>query len=421
MADTLPNLQFVCNFPPADTGGGSHLIKRLFEGFPDACLSIVTCSYYPKRAVGWKRPAAYVTFPSLAQTGRFGMHRLKTLLNWLSIPALAVFCVLRARKQRVEVIVSVAQGYFFIAAALAARFSGKPLVLIVHDDWRTIACMNSYFLKFLAREIFRRVLTAAAHVYTICPEMQSMVAETYRVKSSVQYPAGDVWSVPHVRDVCAESSVGRGTINLVYAGNVFGWSFEGLRVLIDCLRKGALDDVLGGACRLKLCSQLDASAVGKLGWDDKRIELTSWLGQSQLRKVLSSADVLFLPLSFDSAFEAIVRYSFPSKFTDYLAADCPIVILAPCYASVAAYSRKYGCAIVVSELSELSLLDGLRTARPSSAERAGLLHNARHALIENHDIVTQRQEFTRSLKRLAEHRRGGPIDTHHCNRQEQKS
>jgi hypothetical protein len=51
--------------------------------------------------------------------------------------------------------------------------------------------------------------------------------------------------------------------------------------------------------------------------------------QSELPRILSSADILFLPYSFSQIARKAIETAFPSKIADYLAAGRPILVFGP--------------------------------------------------------------------------------------------
>src|SRR5439155_16530435 len=64
-------------------------------------------------------------------------------------------------------------------------------------------------------------------------------------------------------------------------------------------------------------------------------------------RLQQSADVLFLPLAFQSPYPQIIRTSAPGKLGEYLASGRPILAHAPADSFVSWYLREHGCGLVV--------------------------------------------------------------------------
>jgi len=65
--------------------------------------------------------------------------------------------------------------------------------------------------------------------------------------------------------------------------------------------------------------------------------------------VQRGADILFLPLAFNSPYPEIIKTSAPGKIGEYLAAKKPILVHAPSDSFISWYFRKYNCGLVVDE------------------------------------------------------------------------
>ena len=75
--------------------------------------------------------------------------------------------------------------------------------------------------------------------------------------------------------------------------------------------------------------------------------------------VQQQADILFLPLAFNSPYPEVIKTSAPGKVADYLAARRPILVYAPPDSFIAWYFREYNCGLVVDENDPAKLAEGL--------------------------------------------------------------
>ncbi|MBI2482148.1 MAG: hypothetical protein HYV76_01100 [Candidatus Vogelbacteria bacterium] len=71
--------------------------------------------------------------------------------------------------------------------------------------------------------------------------------------------------------------------------------------------------------------------------------------QEKMPEIQTKADILFLPLAWETPSPAIIQTATPGKLTDYLASGRPILVHAPDYAYVSRFSHKHGLATVVDQ------------------------------------------------------------------------
>jgi glycosyltransferase involved in cell wall biosynthesis len=391
---------FMCDFPPSNLRGGTVLINRLLEKYPANSLTVLTGSHFDKISpVEERLPCKHLVFPTTNARGRWGLGRIKTLIDWLLIPVLVIYGLTVVHSSRSRVIVTIAHGHFFVAAALSALFAGKPFILIIHDDWVAELMRSALVLKYLCLPVFQLVATRAAHVYVVSPYMQEMMLAKYGVKSEVQMPA--IEPPVETQPLPPAPETDRESLKIIYAGTLCSATDDSFNLLLR-LVKG--DKLLGcgiKAWELHLYVLATPEEVTAAGWDHDRIKFHGWATQDELRRALATADVLFLPYSFREEERHATARAFPSKTADYLKSGRPILILAPPYSSVVRYAKQFGFADVVDEPSEEQLAQSIARIWNSAAYREELSINSRTALNANHDINKQRAEFYTLLKHLA--------------------
>lgn len=391
----IPQILFICDFPPSNHQGGSILASRLLGDYPAGSLTIVTgtAGFNASPAEG-RLNHLHILFPTNNETGRWGLGRLKTAINWLFLPVLTVAIVWQIKLKKIKVSITIAHGYFFIAAALAAWLTSTRLILIVHDDWVTATNLSSYLLKYFSARIFRGVARRADHVYAVSQTMQEMLKATYSVKSEVQFPATEPF------DFIEPEQANHDSLRIVYSGICHDANIDGLNALISLLKSDTLREFGIASWELHLYSNSSPEDVHRNGWQHPAIKTHGWVSQSELRRSLVLADILFIPLSFAERQRYFVERSFPSKTADYLACGKPILIRAPGYSSLVEYAKPLGFAEVVEEPSDRSLLRGLLNICDSKDHRMSLSSNAQKAFSQNHDAGIQRSSFRRVIARL---------------------
>lgn len=404
-----PNLLYFCDFPPSNLRGGSVLLSRLLENYPTENITILTGTYYNGISPSEGRlNCKQFLFPTSDETGRWGVGRLKSLIQWLVLPFLVIYGLWIEKRRNIKLILAVAHGHFFIAAALTSLFTGLPLILFVHDDWVSWVRSSSIVLKVLAKPLFRFAAGRASHIYTVTPHMQEMLEREYRVKSEVQFPAIEI---KNSNNVAVDLEEKRECLKLFYAGSGTGATEDSFNMFIQLVKSSTLEKYGIKDWELNLFVLATSEDLKRCGWEHERIKFRGWVSQQQLREELLKADILFLPFSFKEEQRFATEQAFPSKTADYLASGKPILIFAPPYSSIVKYGRKHGFAEIVDEASEERLAEGIVNIWESRDHRLSLTANSRVTLISNHNIQKQRDDLIKVIQKLTDEKRKAALST----------
>jgi glycosyltransferase involved in cell wall biosynthesis len=98
---------------------------------------------------------------------------------------------------------------------------------------------------------------------------------------------------------------------------------------------------------------------------------------SSVPHIQREADILFLPLAFESPYEPVlINTSSTSKLGEYLAARQPILVHAPKASFVSWYFRRNECGLVVDESDPAKLARGIEQILSDESLRQKLSENA---------------------------------------------
>jgi glycosyltransferase involved in cell wall biosynthesis len=111
--------------------------------------------------------------------------------------------------------------------------------------------------------------------------------------------------------------------------------------------------------------------------------------------IQTRADVLFLPLAFESPYPEVIRTSSPAKMAEYLASGRPILVHAPANSFVAWYFRQHKCGVVVDRNDPELLADELEALLTDPELQATLGRNARARAEADFDVADARAAFAR--------------------------
>jgi glycosyltransferase involved in cell wall biosynthesis len=396
-ADTAVNLLFMCDFPPSNLAGGPILISRLLAGYPVSRILVLTASrFFRLSPLEGRLGCEHFIFPTTKGYGKWGLGRVKNLVDWLLVFVLVFKTANIIKRRRIEAVLSVAHGRFFLAAAWASCLSGVPLVLIVHDDWMTPVKRSSPLLARVLRRLSRTAVNSAAHIYTVSPEMQELLKKEFNADSEVQLVATE----RHPSEIPRSANRSRSRF-IVYAGQITDAVEDNLKMLAKAVCDGRLDKVGAFEVHFWLYTKISEEKICDWGWQHPRINIRGWVSQTELPSALADADLLFLPFSFSESARYAVERAFPSKTADYLASGTPILVFGPPYSSLVRYAQQEGFAEVVDKCDEDLLARGIQHILSELDYRSELCNRSLAVFEQNHDIVRQRKYFRLLLSRIA--------------------
>jgi glycosyltransferase involved in cell wall biosynthesis len=327
----LPRIVYVGDVPVEASYHGSALLYRLLSNYPASHLAIIetaTGSEPQRRLPNIK----YLSYPVANQ-------------RWLNTrfhPYAAAWYshVAKRRAPQIaqslngfdgEVVLTVAHGFGWLAAARMASTQKQPLHLIVHDDWPRVADVAPQFRNWLDQK-FASVYRQAQSRLCVSPAMSRFYEQRYGAPASVIYPSRAA-DCPEFAEPPAHLADRDKQFTIVFAGTI---NSRGYVRALTALQK-ALEPVNG---RLLIFGPLTKDEAQRAGLSHRNAEIAGLLSSTELlKKLRAEADALFVPMSFDASDRANMEMAFPSKLADYTATGVPLLIYGPGYCSAVAWAR----------------------------------------------------------------------------------
>jgi glycosyltransferase involved in cell wall biosynthesis len=279
-----------------------------------------------------------------------------------------------------------------LAGAVAARIARVPFGVYLMDDWRHQVAIRHPWL--FADLLQRQVLARAAACLVVSP----LLAEELRAESGIPAEV-----VNHVLppDVALEPPVDRpwpnrpGAIRLVYTGNIYRAHFGALADVLRALEAPGLEQVT-----LHVYTQSPAAVLAQIGVEGRMV-VHPPVGQAELRVIQAEADILLLPLAFDTIYPEIVRTAVPTKTAEYLVSGRPMLTVAPPDSHIATLARVEGCSALADERGPQPIVRALKGIIDDAGFRRRLVENAWRVALRDHAPAATVEPFRRALIRLA--------------------
>jgi glycosyltransferase involved in cell wall biosynthesis len=176
---------------------------------------------------------------------------------------------------------------------------------------------------------------------------------------------------------------------VLYTGAVYDAHYGSF---INLLR--ALESITPIRAELHLYTAQNASDLAEFGIRGQ-VVVHPHEAADAIPRIQGGADVLFLPLAFDSPYPEVVRTSSPAKMAEYLASGRPILVHAPADSFVSWYFRHHDCGVVVDRDDPVLLAQELERLLSDHELQARLGSNARARAEADFDVVDARTTFAR--------------------------
>lgn len=253
------------------------------------------------------------------------------------------------------------------AAYLASRLARIPLLVYLFDDylyqWR-----YSPYHRLTARLSEPLAIKGAAVVVTPNEFLRDEYRERYDVEPLVIHNPNEGLET---KDQVVHWPAGKDEITIVYTGTVYHAHYDAFRNLVS-----AIEQLGNSTVKLHVYTAQSRDMLEGEGIYGP-VVVHSHVDALTILEVQRQADILFLPLAFESSIPEVIRTSSPGKIGEYLASGRPILVHAPADSFVSWYFREHECGLVVDQNDRVSLAGAIRRILKDEGLRRTMQENAR--------------------------------------------
>lgn len=364
---------------PPMSSGSAKMMRNLLGPFPRGSLVFLRGDNAMFR-LGQDDPlgpAEVADMPNALRRRSFRIA-LPSWLEYLWTPAIARRAAALARREGiVSIFANYPYGYFLVAAWLAARATGIPLHVYMHSLWEETP--PSAADRIAARLLEGRIFRDAAAVYV----PTEAAAAHYRAKHAVSprllpHAVNPADAGPGDTPPVAPGSRAPGAPRtILFTGGVYHMNCDALAVMVRTVEKMALAPG-EPPVRLLVCAPNDPASLARLGIAGERTEVRT-VDTATAMRLQREADLLYLPLAFDTPWRDEIRTVFPTKAVEYLVSGRPILLHAPADCYTVEEAKRLGWAHVVDTLDPSALEAAIRRLFSEGALRDNLARGARAA------------------------------------------
>ena len=345
--------------PPAPSGQ-AMMLYRLFKDLDPARYVLISKEDYNSpafRDMPNRLRGEYVALPAekrLASPGFAPFRAVVEIINAASI--------LRARtnnlasilrKHNCDRLVACSGEVFDLPAGLrAAKRNGIPFFPYFFDyyayQW------DPPGIRKFAGFWEPRLLRSATKAIVPNEALQTEYRERYGVTAAVVHNPVDRPATPAI-ETPARPPRASDELVILYTGVVSPAHTDAVRRVLQ-----AISLLAPLKARLHLYTAQSAEELKKIGIEGP-LALYGHVPLDESRRLQREADILFLPLAFESYYPELVRTSAPGKLGEYLFARRPVLVHCPPGSFPSVYCRKHDCAAVVDTPDAKQLADAIRS------------------------------------------------------------
>jgi glycosyltransferase involved in cell wall biosynthesis len=384
--------------PPAWSGQAMVLYKLLKQVDPESYCVIASASGSVQSENGYapKLEARHYAIPSEKWVDREGrcaaMRERSALIAALWRRARAIRAVVQ--KEQCGAIVACSGGADLLdlpAAYLASRLARVRFYPYMFDhylyQWDTPWPYWPKAKHSLMARCFESVLVRGAAGVIVPNEfMQAALLRRYKVSGTIVRNPCDVNEYETIRED-TDNTDGR-EVRIVYTGAVYEAHYDAFRNLLAAIQRLTFREI-----RLHVYTAQSPEKLVREEGMTGPIEFHDHRALSDMPGIQRGADLLFLPLAFQSPYPEIIRTSAPGKIGEYLAARRPVLAHAPADSFVAWYFRKHDCGVVVDQLAPAVLADAIEGILGNRELQRGITDKAWHRAREDFDLSRTRATF----------------------------
>lgn len=280
------------------------------------------------------------------------------------------------------------------ATFLTCKELGIPFVLYTFDyyshQW------TNPILRSFAELYEREIVTCARQIIVPNECMSEEYQKKYGVHATVIHNPFDLIEYEKNADRLPEPDEKPGEIKIVYTGSVYEAHYTAFQNLIAAIPMTGIPGLTLHIYTPQSPTSLQANGISG------PVKIHKSRPNNEIPFIQRAADILFLPLAFNSPYPEIIKTSAPGKIGEYLAAKKPVLVHAPEDSFIAWFFKKNHCGEVVGEDDLDKLADAIIRLVRDEKHRNELTMNAYNLAQTHFDAKAASKKLLSLIKRKTE-------------------
>jgi glycosyltransferase involved in cell wall biosynthesis len=385
-------------FPPSPSGQ-AMVLYRLLNDLPSNIYSLISITNYNTKhsnRASKKLPGAYYHLRPAFQFPT--AKRLPKLSALIKVINASIGIYKRAKQLKIIIkngkinLLLVCTGNLndLPAASLAGKWTGTPYITYIFDDY---AYQWTGVYRYISKLLEPTILKHAKAVIVTNEYMRKEYIKRYGVNSTVIH---NPCFLPNLKklDAAEKTLINKG-LNIVYAGAIYHAHYDAFRNLIAAMNLLKRSDL-----KLHIFTAQSRLELKKNGMLGNFVVYHRHINNTAVPKILREADILFLPLAFDSPIPEVIKTSAPGKTGEYLSVGKPILVHAPQNSFISSFFRENYCGLVVEKKDPIILADEIAKLISNNEMMMEISRNARRASETLFNIDKAKKQLCELVKNI---------------------
>ena len=277
------------------------------------------------------------------------LRKFATLFNFCSATAFGIADLVRliGRHGVDQLVVCSGDPYLIPIGVMAGRITGKRIIVYLFDHYSEQWKMEDIYSIVKRTEPW--VLNRSDLIVVPNEFLETEIAGLSSTPTVlIRNPIGgdDRIRAPVRKQIGTD-------VSIVYTGTVYHAHFDAIRNLL-----AAIDMIRDRSITLHIHTHQSREDLEEHGISG-RVIVHPFVGGDEILSIQANADLLFLPLSFESQQSTVMRTSAPGKMGEYLSSGNLILVHAPKDTFLSWFFRKNHCGVVCSDSDPSALAQQL--------------------------------------------------------------
>lgn len=258
------------------------------------------------------------------------------------------------------------------------KYTGKPLVFHMMDDWPSTIARRGFMKKYWTKKIINKLKELLDHT-DVALSISDYMAQEYKRRYDKDFITfHNPINIEFWKSAQKNNYMLNDTPVLLYAGRVGLGIDKSLKTIAQAVDR--VNQRLGLGMKFVIQAGLTPDWIKNYDCVVHR----SFVSYQELPMVFSKADLLILPYDFSFKSISFIKYSMPTKASEYMASGTPILIYAPQDTALVQYAQRYDWAMVIGENNMNKLADKLEklltneNLRRRIGQKAKIISEKRH-------------------------------------------
>jgi glycosyltransferase involved in cell wall biosynthesis len=274
-----------------------------------------------------------------------------------------------------------------------------PSVIHLMDDWPSTISASGLFNKHWSAKIdkeFKELLNQVDLHLSISDAMSEEYKKRYNKKFIPFHNPIDIdlWSPYSKRNF----TIDKKHVNLLYSGRIgdngIAESVIEVASAIDFMNDNEL------SIKLHIQTPTKKGDILNLLKNFKCVILNPFADYSQIPAIFSNADILLLASDFSSYGVRYLRFSMPTKASEYMISGTPVMVYTPDIVAVSKFFSRNECGYCITKESKDEIINGIRYLINNEEYRKRISFKAVNLAKERFDAIKVRAEFQKLIINL---------------------